>query len=491
MSNTVTLNILDIYLDSENPRHEPIDNQPEIIAHLLQNELVRNLGKDISENGLSPLELTGVIKKKSGQYIVVEGNRRLCSLILLNDPDRCPNNNEEKYFRKLSNGSAKYPSKISCVLFEDRESADVWIERRHEGAQDGIGTRQWDADQKTRQSMKKGKADDNSLSQALIDYGKVHSFLPKKLANKILTTASRFLGNPYFRQTLGIVSGRSEADVVIDVDFNEFDKAIKTFFSDLLNTASEVNSRASAKDIISYADKLIKLDIAPTKHAGKKKLSDRPEVDDTDDAGGSTEGEGNAGNASDGDNTSTASDDNGDQSDTEETSGEEGNAEDESNDGEENGSRGGRGSKHDPDKRPYLFDSSFKITMENIILRRICKEIKAININEYPLAVVMLARIFLENLYSSFDEKQHGYAAMETHKRMDKICKNIALDNSLSKAEKNSLAALKKVGFDPNNPFNPKNLGANAHGAIYPNAIQLKRDWDNISAIVEYIIKKL
>jgi len=39
--------------------------------------------------------------------------------------------------------------------------------------------------------------------------------------------------------------------------------------------------------------------------------------------------------------------------------------------------------------------------------------------------------------------------------------------------------------------LNPGNLGANAHANHYPNSKQLKREWDNIEAIILYMLNRL
>ena len=44
-----TLHITQLFLDPENPRHDVISNQKEIIEELLKNEKVFNLAKDIAE----------------------------------------------------------------------------------------------------------------------------------------------------------------------------------------------------------------------------------------------------------------------------------------------------------------------------------------------------------------------------------------------------------------------------------------------------------
>ena len=80
---------------------------------------------------------------------------------------------------------------------------------------------------------------------------------------------------------------------------------------------------------------------------------------------------------------------------------------------------------------------------------------------------------------------------MYVHVFIQKICRIIEEDSTLTKKEKNSLAALRRVGSQTNNALNPKSLGAHAHAAFYPDALRLKGEWDNISEIIEYIIKKI
>ena len=83
------ISISKLHLDSNNPRHDPLKNDVEVIAQLCNTELVSELASDISRRGLlNPLEVLGVIPYEGlpGHYIAVEGNRRVCALILLNDP---------------------------------------------------------------------------------------------------------------------------------------------------------------------------------------------------------------------------------------------------------------------------------------------------------------------------------------------------------------------------------------------------------------------
>jgi hypothetical protein len=144
-----------IFLYEENPRHEPIESEPEIIEHLCKDEQVYNLARSISEAGPNPLELLGVMQiPGSGAaatkkvYQAREGNRRLCAIKLLNDPDLAPPH-LRKDFARLASESAGVPiKKINCIVFDDEDDLRFWVGITHNGAQAGVGRLDWDAQQK-------------------------------------------------------------------------------------------------------------------------------------------------------------------------------------------------------------------------------------------------------------------------------------------------------------------------------------------------------
>lgn len=74
MPSNIVKNVLDLYLDNNNPRHEPINDQSKIIQHLLKKEQVKNLARDIAKIGVSPIEQFAVIKDEADNHSVVEGN---------------------------------------------------------------------------------------------------------------------------------------------------------------------------------------------------------------------------------------------------------------------------------------------------------------------------------------------------------------------------------------------------------------------------------
>ncbi|ELO0596780.1 hypothetical protein QY625_005176 [Salmonella enterica] len=433
----ISVNVLDLYLDNKNPRHDPINNRMEIINYLVQNEKIKALAKSIAENGTSPLESLAVMENENGHFIALEGNRRVCALTLLNDPELCPEN-ERSYFRKLSEVSDVIPEVVECILFSNRDDANKWIELRHNGEQDGAGLLTWNATQKTRHFG----SSDNTLALKLLDYAETKGYISKQKRDGVLTTASRFLGNPVFRTTLGIKSGRSDPNVVIDVSREDFDKVLEQFISDLINSENNVTSRSKKDDWENYAKKLRSEGIAPKGHCEPADLFDIKD----------------------------------------------------NNAKKENITNKKARNNQSPNDRKYIVPSDFKVNIPDPILKRVFDELRTLECSEYTLASSVVCRAFLENIYALTYERLYGNypEGMPEHIVMEKIITKIESEkSSLTKHEKKALEALKRVKTDTTNPLSPKTLGANAHAGFYPDPTALKVHWDNISHILLFMLNKI
>lgn len=475
LSSNILINVLDIYLDTENPRHDPINEQAEIIHQLVTKERVKILARHIAINGVNPLDLIGVIKDKDGNYIVVEGNRRLCSLLLLNDPERAPSG-DSKYFKKLSDNSNKIPLSVNCVLFEDYEEAKEWMIVRHDGEQEGVGVRKWDPEAKTRNNAKNDRRDSNALTISLLDYAAEQGYLPKNRENKIVTTASRYLGNPFFRKVFGIESARSEKNVYINVPCNEFNVMCEKFCQDLLQNTL-VNSRSSKMEWEQYAMSFGTQGLAPTHMVKPYPLSECPtektvasnadlNVDDP-------EGVQNQHKESVDDKDHSPQDM--EQEHTEEAS-----------------AKKNQRQTQDPDKRKFIFPADFNPRINSKILRRVFREIKCIDIDTNTLAVSFLTRAFLENVYKMFHEATTGnYPGEKTNDVLLKVVTLLAQEKGLTKEQENALGCLRRVQSRTDNPLSPKTLGANVHLGSYPDSFSLKREFDNIAPILEVMITRI
>jgi hypothetical protein len=475
MKTPVLLNVLDIYLDDENPRHEPITDQNKIFSYLVKDELVKPLAKDIAEQGLSPIDLPAVIQDEKGRYIALEGNRRLCATKLLHDPSRAPSDSKN-YFKKLAKEATAIPLQVRCIVFDGREEADVWLDRRHNGQQGGIGVKDWDAEQKSRRNQRHNKTDQNTLAQSILDYAREQGFL-ETIQKRIVTTAARYLGNPYFRTSAGIVSSRSEAKVVINVAHLDFEKFLKVFCVDLVK-GERVSSRSKKTQWEEYARTLMAEGAITSKIVTDRYLGDRVQyvqpgsnkgaVESTEQNTGATESSTNN-SAIDNSNTSTGS-----------------------TQVEEKGGSSGKGTQN-PDKRKYVVPSNFRPRIENKILRRTFQELATLPVDEMTLAASLITRVFLEKTYHLFYEAVQGnyLTNVKTHVVVEKVIALIEPDSSLTKSEKGALAALRALSSNKSHALSPHTLGAHAHATYYPDAIQLRREFDNISPIIEYMLNRI
>lgn len=245
-----------VFLHPQNPRHDPVENEAAAIAELCENEDVLVLARDIVAKGLNPLERFALVpaqveggKAAKGSYFVMEGNRRMCALKLLHDPDRAPAP-QRGQFKKLAQGRS-FPNTISAAIFDDAEEVRVWLERIHNGPQGGIGRLDWDAEQKER-FYGRGK---NRAALALLDYAERKKMISKTERAGKLTTVQRFIGNPDFRAVLGFEEAENNDGFKTSLARDEFDARLVAFIRALLDR-EQVTSRMNRDEIAKYAQNL-------------------------------------------------------------------------------------------------------------------------------------------------------------------------------------------------------------------------------------------
>ncbi|WP_157965012.1 hypothetical protein [Bordetella bronchiseptica] len=262
-----------IHLDNQNPRHNPLERDTEIIAALCDAQLVA-LASDIAEIGaLSPLEILGVVDHdgQPGHYVAVEGNRRTCALLLLADPSRAPTSELRETFSRLAR-KASIPRELRVFIFEDRASAQPWIDRRHLGEQGGIGTREWDNAAKARAAARSNanttaKADVLALAvvERLVSTGQLS---PEQRGKISLTTLSRYLNNSSRRAILGLRGLDDTSQLIYTHEPAEVDAVLLKLVLDSLprndRQAPAVHSRSSASDRDSYVQGLASEGMVPT-----------------------------------------------------------------------------------------------------------------------------------------------------------------------------------------------------------------------------------
>lgn len=419
-----------IYLDNDNPRHDPIDNEPEIVAHLIAHEKVKNLAADIAKRGTSPLERLAAIPHSvaKSSFIAVEGNRRVCALKLLADPDKAPEDHRS-FFRNLASKMEAPPKTLEVVEFDDRESARQWIELRHDGEQDGVGTRSWRAAQKARFSQQ-GSASSNPNAQTilLLDYAAKRGLVTNDERDQLsVTTLTRFLSNPVFRNVLGLANAK---DLSIIVPQEEFDRAVEKFLRDAIEgKESGVHSRTSKQDREDYSRKLQKQGLAPTNRLHQP-IEPKPKAPAAKPL-----------NAKNDQAVSSV-----------------------------------RRNNKSPDARAKVVPSAFKAKITDTILKRLFDELRDLDSTYYSFACAYLLRAVVERAVKLFLKKRGKGHEGDLHVLIGRVADELQNDG----VPVGELKYLRVMANDRDSKASPETLGSFVHGSQIPTGVELARAWDNL-----------
>lgn len=129
---TVKVSVLDLLLDPANPRFVdmPGQSQEVIRKRLLDRENVIPLAKSIvSNHGLLPGERV-VVCEEDGDYVVVEGNRRICACQLLLNPTLVPPSHKAM-FPEAGPETIRNIRSIEVDVINDRAEALRFLVSRH------------------------------------------------------------------------------------------------------------------------------------------------------------------------------------------------------------------------------------------------------------------------------------------------------------------------------------------------------------------------
>lgn len=243
----------EIGLFLQNPRHRELASEDQVIVHLFENEKVFALVKDIAANGLNLLQNFAVIPNNldsAYSYTAVDGNRRLCALKVLEDPEKAP----KSYRKAISELSKSFqlPERVNAIIFSNFETAKIWLERTHGGELSGAGPKKWGTEQKQRFS-------DNSKNRAalqIVDFARSKGILDENKDSK-LTTVTRYIHVPEMQAALGIEIDEYE-NVTRNVKVAYFVDILTKFFEKLLDPIDPLPSQTSNEAIEAFASTLTK-----------------------------------------------------------------------------------------------------------------------------------------------------------------------------------------------------------------------------------------
>lgn len=138
MSDARDINLNELVLDEQNPRLPSTvgRQQSAMINYIARTTSIAEIMTAIAENGYFPGEPLIVVPGTNGKFIVVEGNRRLTALKLLQDPALYP---KSRKIQDIAASADHRPDIIPCVLFQDRKEVVNYLGYRHI-----TGVKQWE-----------------------------------------------------------------------------------------------------------------------------------------------------------------------------------------------------------------------------------------------------------------------------------------------------------------------------------------------------------
>jgi hypothetical protein len=275
--------IEDLQLDLLNPRLVEAGTQLDALKALIDigPGFFRTLMNSIKDNGLDPGDAFYVLADEEDEtsFIVVDGNRRLAALKVLNEPSLLKGLDlTEPEIKMLTSAAAGYTpgtvADVECVLFEDRKSADLWIARRHGRDLGGEGRLVWGPLEIERFQRDHTNLDvigflERNTSMSASDWAAV-----KKAVENNSSSLNRFLSNKAFRRLVGLTVTTETDDSKVpyftaapEVVVNVLEKV----FVDIRDKRINTRTYNTAEEIEGYIDQL------PAKLGGVGKHSSAPQ----------------------------------------------------------------------------------------------------------------------------------------------------------------------------------------------------------------------
>ena len=269
-----------LQLDVNNPRIRYSNdnlNQTQIMKLLIENEKIYELAKKISEEGYFVGE-EPIICIEKDKKVVLEGNRRVASLKLLQNPKKYLSAAKANVLLRniVENKIPIDDYKIRCHIAPNRLQANPIIYERHKG--DAV--KRWETGNQysfvSDMYWKDGLSVDDICEVLNETRGNVlktikiynlfkegQSILEKESIhintdNFNLTNLERFCNVDVAKQFLGISFNNDNGDIIIKLPEEEFEKRILLAFNELLNAESFSRQYNTTDDIESLIKDLEK-----------------------------------------------------------------------------------------------------------------------------------------------------------------------------------------------------------------------------------------
>jgi hypothetical protein len=458
---TKSLPIDDLRLDLRNPRIADATSQREALQKIINDQDVKlvALAESITEDGLNPMDRLLLLASpdEPKKFIVIEGNRRLAALKILQNPAVLTGlevrPSVQKRLEVLAAGfDAKLVEPVDCFEVAAREDGAMWIQQRHTGENAGRGIVDWSGIATAR-----FRGNDPAL-QALdfvLAYGELTDNEKAEIGNRFpISTLDRLLSTPAVRNLIGLEIKAGK--LLTGLPLLEAIKPLRRIVRDLGSGVKKVTDLKLQPQMVAYVESLgIDLpdlaqlstttqpveDLKPTRAGGA-----------TGGAGGSSGGAG-AGSGAHGSSTGT----------------------------------GAAGKKSRTAVRRALIPKGCALNVTNSKIAEIAKELRALALSEYPHAISVLLRVFLElsvDHYLNRNGIDLKITPTSGGRKVDKSLKTKvteAVDHMVAAGvPKKELDGIRKASSDKNSPLHVDTLHNYVHNAFYsPTERDLTVAWDN------------
>jgi hypothetical protein len=261
----------ELKLDQQNIRTGDQPDQRAAIQAIVadQENKIVNLALDLMDVGPSPGEPIWVTADptEAGQNIVLEGNRRVAALKMLDNPLLASNTAYAAEFAEMAKEFATKPRReLDAQIFASREDAWPWIERRHLNSGSGVSLQPWKSLAIERHKLGGGGSIRRSLLVLnYLDDGTNAFEEVGAIINAKSTTVDRVLNAPAMTDALGIHISRKDRTI----KFSDGDEiAGRRLLRDLITTMAKPDFRFSTIRDESDRDAFVRGFADPSKPRG-------------------------------------------------------------------------------------------------------------------------------------------------------------------------------------------------------------------------------
>lgn len=255
------LTIDELLLDLENPRISRAESQREALQKIIEDQDVKLvvLAESMVADGLNPMDRWLVLKSPTevGKFVVLEGNRRLATIRLLNNRQLL-NSLEvrsavKKRFDTLSDEfDLDRISPIACYEIGDRASAAAWLNQRHTGENKGRGIVSWGG---VATARFRGRDPALQALDLVLEYGDLSDEERELVEDHFpITTLERLLSTPAVRNLIG--ADISESKLKTDLPAAEIIKPLRRMVLDLATETVNVSALKSRDQMVAYTKAL-------------------------------------------------------------------------------------------------------------------------------------------------------------------------------------------------------------------------------------------